>query len=43
MYTKLLGDFVYRLNSSDRIKRNLGFELIADILAIFSLITCSFI
>jgi hypothetical protein len=41
MYAKLLGGFDYRLNPSDRFKRDLGFELTADILAIFSLITCS--
>jgi len=35
MYAKLLGDFVYRLNSSDRINRDLGFKLTAEILAIF--------
>ena len=32
MYAKLLGNFVYRLAPSDRIHRNVGFELIAEIL-----------
>ena len=43
MYAKLLYCFVYRLNTSDRFKRDFGFELTSDILAIFSLITCSFL
>ena len=43
MYAKLLGNFVYRLGSSDRIHRNLGFELTAEIFMFFSLMTCSFL
>ena len=42
MYAICLGDFGYGLDPSDRLKRDLGFELTAEIIALFSLITCSF-
>lgn len=35
MHAKFLGNFVYRLDSSDRIHRNLSFELTAEILTTF--------
>ena len=35
MYAKLLGELIHRLDLSDRIKRDLGFELTAEILSLF--------
>jgi hypothetical protein len=35
VYAKLLGDFGYSLDPSDRLKCDLGFELTAEIVALF--------